>query len=114
MGMTMPIRFLLQTTLAACAVLLPAAGHAQDDLAAFYKGRSINLYIGAAVGGGYDAYARLLGRHISKYIPGNPNVIPINIPGASGNPFGAHIYTLPKDAPTIAQTPPGAITKPIY
>ena len=73
MGGTMSIRFLLRTMLTgACAVLLPAAGHAQDDLAAFYKGKSINLYIGAAVGGGYDAYARLLGRHISKYIPGNP------------------------------------------
>src|SRR4051794_21114417 len=54
-----------------------------EDLTAFYKGKSINLYIGAAVGGGYDAYARLLGRHIGKYIPGNPNVIPINMPGAS-------------------------------
>src|SRR3954452_2741547 len=114
MGATMPMRFLLRTTLAACAVLLPAIGHAQDDLAAFYKGKSINLYIGAAVGGGYDAYARLLGRHIGKYIPGNPNVIPINMPGASGNTVVAHIYTLPKDATTIAQIPPGAITKPIY
>src|SRR3954454_6324675 len=94
--------------------MLPAGGHAQDDLAAFYKGRSINMYIGAAVGGGYDAYARLLGRHIGKYIPGNPNVIAINMPGASGNTVVAHIYNLPKDATTIAQIPPGAITKPIY
>jgi tripartite-type tricarboxylate transporter receptor subunit TctC len=96
------------------AVLLPAFGHAQEDMAGFYRGRSINLYIGAAVGGGYDAYARLLGRHIGKYIPGNPNVIPINMPGASGNTVVAHIYNLPKDATTIAQIPPGAITKPIY
>jgi len=114
MGATMPMRFLLRTTLAACAVVLPAIGHAQEDLTAFYKGKSINLYIGAAVGGGYDAYARLLGRHIGKYIPGNPNVIPINMPGASGNTVVAHIYNLPKDATTIAQIPPGAITKPIY
>src|SRR5947209_5166283 len=114
MGVTMPIRFLLRTTLAACAVVLPTIGNAQDDLAAFYKGKSINMYIGAAVGGGYDAYARLLGRHIAKYIPGNPNVIAINMPGASGNTVVAHIYNLPKDATTIAQIPPGAITKPIY
>src|SRR3954447_14677429 len=103
----MPFRFLLQAMLAsACALLPPAAGHAQDDLAAFYKGRAINLYIGAAVGGGYDAYARLLGLHIGKYIPGNPNVIPINMPGASSNTVVAHIYNLPKDATTIAHIPP--------
>jgi len=98
----------------ACAALLPASSHAQEDMAAFYKGRSINMYIGAAVGGGYDAYARLVGRHMGKYIPGNPNVIAINMPGASGNTVVAHIYNLPKDATTIAQIPPGAITKPIY
>jgi tripartite-type tricarboxylate transporter receptor subunit TctC len=114
-GDMMPTGLLLRTlAAAACAMLPSAAGHAQEDLAAFYKGKSINLYIGAAVGGGYDAYARLLGRHIGKYIPGNPNVIPINMPGASGNTVVAHIYNLPKDATTIAQIPPGAITKPIY
>jgi tripartite-type tricarboxylate transporter receptor subunit TctC len=111
----MSMRFLLRTiAVGACAILLPASGQTQEDIAAFYKGKSINMYIGAAVGGGYDAYARLLGRHIGKYIPGNPNVIPINMPGASGNTVVAHIYNLPKDATTIAQIPPGAITKPIY
>jgi tripartite-type tricarboxylate transporter receptor subunit TctC len=95
---------------AVSALVLPGSTHAQEDMAAFYKGRSINMYIGAAVGGGYDAYARLLGRHIGKYIPGNPNVIAINMPGASGNTVVAHIYNLPKDATTIAQIPPGAIT----
>src|SRR3954465_8591353 len=115
MGGIMSIRFLLRTMLTgACAVPLPAAGRAQSDLAAFYKGKSINLYIGAAVGGGYDAYARLLGRHIGKYIPGKTNVMQINMPGVRGNTVVAHIYNLPKDATTIAQIPPGAITKPIY
>ncbi len=97
----------------ACGTLAVAPGHAQD-VAAFYKGRQISMYIGSAVGGGYDAYARLLGRHISKYIPGNPSVVPMNMPGASGNTAIQHMYTLPKDATAFAAIQPGAITKPIY
>ena len=99
--------------LASCAVLLPGQGEAQD-VAAFYKGRSINMYIGSAVGGGYDAYARLVGRHIGKYIPGNPTVIALNAPGASGNTAVGHLFTQPKDGTAFAQIPPGAITKPVY
>jgi tripartite-type tricarboxylate transporter receptor subunit TctC len=49
---------------------------------AFYKGRSISLVIGYSAGSGYDLYARALGRFIGRYIPGNPAVIPQNMPGA--------------------------------
>src|SRR4051794_17030068 len=95
------------------ALLLPHAAPAQD-VAAFYRGRQISMFIGSAVGGGYDAYARLLGRHISKYIPGNPVIIPQNMPGASGNTAIQHMYTLAKDATAFAAIQPGAVTKPIY
>ncbi|MCC6887020.1 MAG: hypothetical protein IT536_00565 [Hyphomicrobiales bacterium] len=87
---------------------------AQDDVAAFYKGRSINMLIASAVGGGYDAYARLVGRHVSRYIPGNPSIVPMNMPGAAGNTAIQHLYTLPKEATAFAGIPPGAITRPIY
>src|SRR4051812_33005441 len=55
---------------------------AQDTLETFYRGKTIRLLIGATVGGGYDAYARLVGRHIGKYIPGQPTVLPSNMSGA--------------------------------
>jgi tripartite-type tricarboxylate transporter receptor subunit TctC len=93
--------------------LLPASARAQD-VAAFYKGRSISMFIASAVGGGYDAYARLLGRHIGRYIPGNPSIVPMNMPGASGNVAIQHMYTLPKEATAFAAIQPGAISKPIY
>ncbi len=48
----------------------------------FYRGKNVNLVIGYSAGGGYDLYARMLARHIVKYIPGRPNVIPQNMPGA--------------------------------
>ena len=53
-----------------------------DPIADFYKGKSINLYIGYSAGGGYDLYARLLSRHLGKHIPGKPTVVPQNMPGA--------------------------------
>lgn len=57
----------------------PAAADPVED---FYKGRQVNLVIGYSPGGGYDVYARVLGRHIGRYIPGNPNIVIQNMPGA--------------------------------
>src|SRR5215467_13492844 len=96
------IRHLMTTIVAgACLAQTPGTGQAQD-VDSFYKGRQISMFIGSAVGGGYDAYARLLGRHMNKYIPGNPTIVPMNMPGASGNTAVQHMYTLPKDATAFA------------
>lgn len=56
-----------------------AAAQSVED---FYRGRTIHVVIGYAVGGGYDAYARLLTRYMGKHIPGNPTLVPQNMPGA--------------------------------
>jgi tripartite-type tricarboxylate transporter receptor subunit TctC len=48
----------------------------------FYKGKTISLIIGYGVGGGYDLYGRLLARHMGKYIPGRPTIVPQNLTGA--------------------------------
>jgi tripartite-type tricarboxylate transporter receptor subunit TctC len=50
----------------------------------FYKGKTIKIVVRSDPGGGYDVYGRLVSRHISKYIPGNPRTIVINMPGAGG------------------------------
>ena len=55
-----------------------------DAVAEFYTGKQIRFVIRSGVGGGYDQYSRLLGKHIGKHIPGNPSVIPINMPGGGG------------------------------
>ena len=52
---------------------LPSA--AQDDVSAFYKGKTIRLIVGVGVGSGYDINARLLARHLGAHIPGQPAVI---------------------------------------
>ena len=90
-----------QLRIAAAAMALLAAALASaraDDVADFYRGRQVDLIVGNGPGGGYDAYARLLARHIGKYIPGNPNVVVQNMPGAGSLRAANYIYSVaPKD-----------------
>src|ERR1700745_3039239 len=68
------------TAMLASVLALPAAR--ADPVADFYKGKQLNLIVGYGPGGGYDIYARLLARHFGRFIPGNPNVVVQNMPGA--------------------------------
>jgi len=64
----------------------------------FYKGRTLSLIIGYSVGGGYDAYARLLARYFGKHVPGNPSIIPQQMTGAGSLRAANYIYSVaPKD-----------------
>jgi tripartite-type tricarboxylate transporter receptor subunit TctC len=64
----------------------------------FYKGKTVELYIGYSVGGGYDLYARVLARHIGQYIPGHPTIVPKNMEGAGSLRLANWLYRVaPKD-----------------
>ena len=65
-------------------VIVCVPARAQDDVAAFYKGKTLRIVVGTGVGSGYDITARTLARHISAHIPGNPLIIVQNQPGAGG------------------------------
>lgn len=75
-----------------CSAFLFAAGipastppaAAADTAGDFYKGKRITILISTTAGSGYDLYARLLGRNISRFIPGKPEIVPVNMPGAGG------------------------------
>jgi len=83
---------------AAVALILALSASRADDTADFYRGRQIDLIVGNSPGGGYDVYARLLARHMGQYIPGNPNVVVQNMPGAGGLRAANYIYSVaPKD-----------------
>ena len=56
-----------------------------------FQGKQIELVVSSAVGGGYDAYARFLARHMGRFIPGNPTIVPKNMPGAGGRIAGNHL-----------------------
>ena len=94
----------LRTTAAAItATLLLGTGARADDVADFYRGKRINLVIGYGTGGGYDTYARLLARFIGKNLPGNPNVIAQNMPGAASRGAANWLFNVaPRDGTAIA------------
>lgn len=64
--------------------------------APFYEGKTIRIVVGLPAGDVYDLYARMLAAHIGKYIPGNPNIIVQNMPGASSMITANHVYTVGK------------------
>ena len=90
---------------ATCATCRP--GYAQGE---FYRGKTVNVYIGFAPGGSYDFYGRLVSRHIGKHLPGNPIVIPNSMPGAGSLRAANYLFTVaPKDGTaigTVTQTLP--------
>jgi tripartite-type tricarboxylate transporter receptor subunit TctC len=88
----------------ALAAMCHAPGaRAQPAAQNFFAGKQINLICGAAVGGGYDALARLAARHLGRLIPGNPTIIVQNMP-AAGSLAAANLIanTAPKDGLTIS------------
>jgi hypothetical protein len=86
------------TTVAAMAFLISPLA-AQD----FYAGKQITLIVGAGVGGGYDHQARLVARHLGRFIPGHPGIIVQNMPAAGGMAATNYLFsTAPKDGTAIA------------
>jgi tripartite-type tricarboxylate transporter receptor subunit TctC len=90
-------------TLVATTLLGSATVAAAADVADFYRGKRINFVIGYGTGGGYDIYARLFARFIGEHIPGNPTVVPQNMPGAGSRRAANWLYAVaPKDGTVLA------------
>jgi tripartite-type tricarboxylate transporter receptor subunit TctC len=88
--------------LAAAVSTLFAAPAVAQSVEEFYKGKSVEMIIGYPPAGSNDVYARLVARHIGKHIPGNPNVVPKNMPGAGSFTALAHVYNIAaKDGLTL-------------
>jgi tripartite-type tricarboxylate transporter receptor subunit TctC len=91
---------LLSTVIVALLTLSHAT--AANEVEDFYRGRTLTVLISYTVGGGYDLYGRLLARYIGKHIPGNPSVVPENMPGAGGLRASNFLYSAaPKDGSVI-------------
>jgi tripartite-type tricarboxylate transporter receptor subunit TctC len=92
--------------------LLLTVPAAAQDAASFYKGKTVRVVVGFSSGGGYDHYARVLSRHIGRHIPGNPNVIVQNMPGAASlNSVKYTSAAAPSDGTVINAFNPGLITQ---
>lgn len=98
-----------RTLLAAVAVLaLPATAALAED---FYKGKTVTFVVGFTPGGGYDTYTRTVARYFAKHVPGTPNVIVQNMPGAASLKSVLYIETsAAKDGTVATAFNPGVIT----
>src|SRR5262249_4456683 len=87
--------------------LLQALACPQARADEFYKGKTIKFIIASGAGGGYDLFGRLMARHISKHLPGEPIVTPQNMPGAGGVIATNYTYSVAaKDGLTLAIASP--------
>lgn len=75
---------------------------AQNTVADFYRGKNVTITVGLPPGGSFDLYARLIGAHLGRHIPGQPNIVMQNMPGAGSLLQAAYIYSVaPQDGATI-------------
>jgi tripartite-type tricarboxylate transporter receptor subunit TctC len=110
--MTTGIRAIAALLFAAAAWPTIATAQTVED---FYKGKSITMLVGSGAGGGYDTYARIFARHMTKHIPGNPNIIAKNMPAAAGLAAASTLYTTSdRDGSTIAAFTNGASMDPLF
>ncbi len=98
----------------AAALCVANAAVAQDSVEQFYRGRTVTITVGSAVGGGYDAYARLVARHLGRHIPGSPTIVVQNMPGAGSNRAASFVaLQAPKDGSVIGAIQPAALLWPL-
>lgn len=91
------------------------AGYDEKAVANFYRGRTVTILVGHSAGGGFDTYARVLSRHLGKYIPGNPNILVNNMPGAGTLISANYTYNqAPKDGTLINSFDGGIVPMQIY
>lgn len=78
-----------------------------DEVRDFYKGNQLTIIVGFGAGGGYGTYARLIGQHLGKYLPGKPNFVPQFMPGGGSLKMANYMYTIaPKNGTFIGMASP--------
>jgi tripartite-type tricarboxylate transporter receptor subunit TctC len=100
---------------ASIAVVLALSAPAKaQSVEEFYRGKTITISVGFTAGGGYDLYARVLGRHLGRHIAGNPSVVVQNMPGAGSLKATQYVYGVaPKDGTVLATVSRGMATDPL-
>ena len=108
------LRVALRAAALMAAMCWPEAGFAQAAQN-FYQGKQITMLIAGPAGGGYDTYARTLARHMTRHIPGNPVIVPKNLPGAGGLVGASTLYNnAPHDGLTFAALSNGIALDPLF
>lgn len=99
---------------AVTATMLGAAPAQSDEVADFFKGKTVTVIVPSGSGGTFHIYGQLAQRHISRHIPGNPTAVVQNRPGAGGVKAANYMAAAaPKDGTVIAQINPGSVIVPL-
>ena len=97
------------------AGVMAVGSAAAQTVAEFYHANPITLQVGTTPGGGYDTYARLFARYFGRYMPGNPVVIPQNVPGAGSLKLANDLYNVaPHDGSVIGAIGKEQVTAPLF
>jgi tripartite-type tricarboxylate transporter receptor subunit TctC len=105
------IRLGLGMLLAATLATSPAKADAVSD---FFSHKTVTLVAGFPPGGGYDTYIRVLARHFGQFIPGNPSVVPSNMPGAGSMTAANRIYkSEPSDGTVLGEFASSVVMEPL-
>jgi len=89
-----------------CDLVLLASPARADPVADFYRGRTVDVFIGVNVGGLYDLEARLIAQFMGRHMPGHPTFVPQNMVGAGGISMANYLYSVaPKDGTSIGMIP---------
>ena len=100
-----------------CLVLIPAIALSSaraETPAEFYRGKTLEITVGTGAGGGYDANARLVARHLGRFIPGNPKIIVSNVPGGGGITAANKLFNVsPRDGLAIGTFSNALLTLPL-
>jgi tripartite-type tricarboxylate transporter receptor subunit TctC len=96
------------------AMLVAPAAMAQSSVESFYRGQQVKIVVASGPSGGFDTYARLLARHLGRFVPGNPTFVVQNMPGAGGLRAAGFIAKVaPRDGLTIAAVQGGMVKAPL-
>ncbi|MFP6733353.1 MAG: hypothetical protein VB959_05885, partial [Rhodospirillales bacterium] len=101
--MTKSTRILIMAIAVATAGAAWSGPAAAGSVADFYKGKTVTLIVGSGAGGGFGLNGRLVGQHIGKHIPGNPDVVLQFMRGSGGTKAANYVYNVsPKDGTVIS------------
>jgi tripartite-type tricarboxylate transporter receptor subunit TctC len=97
------------------AICIAGEATANDNIADFYRGKTLSIVVGHEAGTGFDFFGRTLSRHITRHMPGNPNAVPQNMPGAGGLRAANWLYNVAvKDGTVVSVLAPETALKPIF
>jgi tripartite-type tricarboxylate transporter receptor subunit TctC len=100
--------------LAAASMFVASAATAQDSVEKFYRGQTVRIIVASGPAGGFDTFARLLARHLGRFVPGNPSFVVQNMPGAGGLRAAGYIAQVaPRDGLHFAAVQSGMVTAPL-